>query len=953
MVIEHCRDHVAGVSVEQLLLLANEHRSLNVLMDDASWSSYGQVRALLEAAAQLLGGAEKLADIGEHAAIAAGSMPDSTGAMQDLGSPDAIFTQIGAGHNGITPLLETETEQCGAGDWIIRSRFPVGYEAFPELCWFNVGIDRLIPALFGFADIETVEETCLRRGDEWCTVRVTYNDTDSIGRSMSFLESRLQVSNSRLEAFQRTVAELVSADDLDTVLNRVIESAAHAARASAFVLALDPLPWSARSVYFQGLESADAHDVARRVLATAEGSGVDGGIAVDIVSTRRHYGKLIALDRSESIMAHEHGLLEAYARLVATALDSATALEESRRQARTAHALLNLSTALAEIATVEEMAVKLAQAIPLVIDCDRALVLLVDADAGFARIAGSQGFDSRQVIIGTGLPLVAEGWIGELRFHELDHTFGGQRSFMQRCGIRSMVSLPMMVDGTAVGILLAGVTSRPERLELNAELEQRLRGLAAQASTALRNAALVEQIRHQAMHDSLTGLPNRNLLMDRAEQMLARSRRDSTASAALYVDIDGFKNVNDMFGHAAGDQLLCAVAVRLMESMKPGDTLGRLGGDEFILLAEGESISDGADQLAERLLVALREPFHLAAVPSHPIELTASIGIAEGNRMTASEWLRDADLALYRGKTDGRDRHVSFVDEMQTAQIDRLQIQDKLRRAQSAEEFFLLFQPTFQLENRIITGDEALIRWRHPVDGVVMPDTFIPVLEASGMIVDVGRWVLREACRQAARWASIGWPIDMAVNLSARQLDHESLVDDVRDALRTSGLDSRALTLEITETAVMRDPVRSLQILTEIRDLGVRLAIDDFGTGYSSLAYLQQFPIDTIKIDRSFIDRISASDESRALVHTLVQLGKTLGLTTLAEGIETNHQLEFLQNEHCDSGQGYLVARPMTAPDVEALLSRQRAAGLSSGRSACRTDRQRLRHLDGSRSAGG
>jgi EAL domain-containing protein (putative c-di-GMP-specific phosphodiesterase class I) len=257
---------------------------------------------------------------------------------------------------------------------------------------------------------------------------------------------------------------------------------------------------------------------------------------------------------------------------------------------------------------------------------------------------------------------------------------------------------------------------------------------------------------------------------------------------------------------------------------------------------------------------------------------------------------------------------------MQTALVDRLQLQGNLRRALAMNEFFLLYQPIFDLDDQRITGAEALLRWRQD-EGVVMPDTFIPLLEESGMIVDVGRWVIGEACQQAASWAMQGFPLDISVNLSARQLDHESLVDDVLDALRASGLDSSALTLEITETAVMRDPARTLRILSAIQSLGVRIAIDDFGTGYSSLAYLQQFPIDTIKIDRSFIQGISTSAESTALIRTLVQLGKTLGLRTLAEGIENSEQLAVLRGEHCDSGQGYLIARPLDVAQIEAMLA--------------------------------
>ncbi|MCU1395798.1 MAG: diguanylate cyclase/phosphodiesterase with sensor(s) [Ilumatobacteraceae bacterium] len=920
MVIDHCRAHAPVIEPEDLLALAGETRPLEVLTNDAGWSSYHEFRRFLEAAAVLLGGVERLRDVGTHAALAAGSMPEATGALQDLGSPEALFELVGAGQNSILPVLETATEQIDTNDWAIRSRLKDGLEPFPELCAFIVGLDMLLPALFGFAGVTTEEETCVCNGDDWCTVRVRWPETDATSRQLAVLETKVQLSELRLEAFQRILGELVSADDLSTMLSRVVESAAHAVRASGFVLALEPLSWSGRHVYGKGITDDEAITIACEVLLLDDPDEWTGGIAVDIASTRQNYGRLVALDSTGSLMPHERNLLEAYARIVATAMDSATALEEARRQARTAHTLLNLSTALAQIATTDEMAAKIAQAIPIVVDCDRALVVLLDTAAGEARVVASQGFGPS--VTGARVPMLGDGLFGRLRFYDVRDAREPLRTFMRQTGMSAMVSVPVMVDDVTVGSLVAAVTDRPERLAPSIELEERLRGLAGQGSTALRNAALVEQISHQAMHDSLTGLPNRTLILDRAEQMLARSQRGHTPCAALYIDIDGFKDVNDMFGHAAGDELLCAVATRLTSSTRASDTVGRLGGDEFVVLTEGDSLDAGPECVAERLLSVLREPYRLSDV-AHPVQVTASIGIAEGHRGSASDLLRDADLALYRGKADGKNRYVTFAAEMQTALVDRLQLEGSLRRALAADEFFVLYQPIFDLDDQRITGAEALLRWRRADGSVVMPDAFIPLLEESGMIVEVGRWVLHAACQQAARWARSGCRLDISVNLSARQLDQESLIDDVIEALRSSGLSSDALTLEITETAVMRDPARTLRILSAIQDLGVRIAIDDFGTGYSSLAYLQQFPIDTIKIDRSFIQGISTSDESKALIRTLVQLGKTLGLRTLAEGIESCEQLAVLRGEHCDSGQGYLIARPLEAAKLELLLAEQ------------------------------
>jgi len=437
------------------------------------------------------------------------------------------------------------------------------------------------------------------------------------------------------------------------------------------------------------------------------------------------------------------------------------------------------------------------------------------------------------------------------------------------------------------------------------------------------------QLRHQAMHDSLTGLPNRTLALDRIEQMLARARRQALPVAALYVDVDGFKAVNDSFGHAAGDELLRSVAKRLESVVRQGDTAARLAGDEFVVLVEGSTLDAGPELVAERLLEVLRQPYQMRDGGGRELSVTASIGIALGLRESADELLRDADIALYEAKASGRNRCVLFKSEMQTAVQDRLTLQMDLADALDRGELFLLYQPTFDLRSEAIIGVEALIRWRHPTRGVVPPMEFIPVAEATGLIVPIGRWVLREACRQAASWHAQGQDLGVSVNISARQLDTDELIDDVRLALHDSGLPESALTLEVTETALMRDPEATAARLRSLKALGVRVAIDDFGTGYSSLAYLRQFPADVVKIDRSFISEIADSKQTTALIHTLVQLGKALEIETLAEGIEDRLQLETLQRQQCDHGQGFLFSRPLEVGAVEEFM-RSAAAGAAA-----------------------
>jgi diguanylate cyclase (GGDEF)-like protein/PAS domain S-box-containing protein len=433
--------------------------------------------------------------------------------------------------------------------------------------------------------------------------------------------------------------------------------------------------------------------------------------------------------------------------------------------------------------------------------------------------------------------------------------------------------------------------------------------------------ALEDRLRHQILHDSLTGLPNRTLALDRAEQMLARAQRQSLAVAALYVDVDYFKHVNDGFGHAAGDELLRLIAARLASVVRGADTAARLAGDEFVVLVEGAALDGGAKLVADRLMEILRVPYDMTAQIGRQLTLTVSIGIALRSGGTGEQLLRDADVALYEAKRSGRNRYVQFESSMHTAAQDRLAVEMDLAEALDRDELFLLYQPIFDLQSENIIGVEALIRWRHPSRGVIPPIEFIPIAETSELIVAIGRWVLEEACRQAAEWHAAGHTLGVSVNVAARQLDGDDLIDDVGHALEVTGLDPTLLTLEITETTLMRDAAATARRLASLKEFGVRIAIDDFGTGYSSLAYLSQFPVDALKIDRSFINGIASSNAATALIHTLVQLGKTLNIETLAEGIEASAQLEILQGEDCDHGQGFLFARPLTPTAIEEYLN--------------------------------
>jgi len=423
------------------------------------------------------------------------------------------------------------------------------------------------------------------------------------------------------------------------------------------------------------------------------------------------------------------------------------------------------------------------------------------------------------------------------------------------------------------------------------------------------------ELAHQAAHDALTGLPNRTLVLERAAQLLARAAREPNAmTGALFIDIDGFKHVNDNLGHAAGDQLLRIVAQRLRAAVREQDTVGRLGGDEFVVLAE--SNCDAAlDPLAERVADALREPVEFE---DKTIAVTASIGVAVGRYPDPDALLRDADLALYAAKAAGKDRYTLFDAGMSRSTDARARLERELSAAVQEDQFFLLYQPLFDLRQRAAVGVEALIRWQHPAKGVVPPNEFIPLAEESGLIGSIGRRVLDEACRQAAAWAERGLEMGMSVNVSAFQVGRKGFVETVRRSLRDSGLDPSSLTLEITETALMGDLPAACEQLEAVRALGVRVAIDDFGTGYASLSNLQRVPVDILKIDMSFVAALNDGAQSRELLQAILHVGEALSLAVVAEGIEDESQMQALLAMGFETGQGFLMAKPSSAKAIEA-----------------------------------
>jgi diguanylate cyclase (GGDEF)-like protein len=899
--------------VTAVLTAAGDGRPVEVLSDDATWHSYQQFRRLLTAASECLGSPEELLRVGDLPTVGAGSKPEVTALYQAFGSPMEMTLSVGDG--AMSPAVSMSTEVLGPTDLVVRYELVDGLEPFVELCRFLAGLAPLSCRIFGIQP-EVSIIGCVHDGDEVCATRLVWDETVDLSGQLEFTRFQLGVAESRLEFLQRTVGDIVSTDDLDTVMGRIVEAAGRSMTATGFVLEVkDPTRGGAR-LYAHGVD----RDLVTGVVELAD-AGREDCLIVDVASGQRTFGRFIVVEPAGGGHFGQPAL-QSYARLAATALESAFALEEARRHAAMSRALLELSTSLAELSTPGELATRLVQAMPAVIDCDCALVMLVRD--GVARVAAHYGFESED-------PDQLNAFEGLLRQHDLADvvvrslTAPSPRTkpIMEAAGLHAMAAAPILLDGVLIGVLVAGVRSEAHRIEADPFVAERFKGLAGHAAVALRNSRLVDQIRYQSLHDPLTDLPNRALILDRAGQMMARAERNRHTAAVLFIDLDGFKEVNDTLGHGSGDELLQQVSGRLSAVARRSDTVGRIGGDEFVVLVEDAVQDVGVEAVAQRMLDVLGEPFQLSS-RERPIAVQASIGIAIGEKCTASEMLRDADIALYAAKAAGKGCYRVFAPEMQEEIWLRAELSEALAGALERDEFYLVYQPILDLDAETTTGVEALLRWNHPDRGLITPDEFIPLLEQSGHIVEVGKWVIDQACRQAAEWHREGLQIDMSVNASIRQLERADFPAHIAGALHSTGLPPRSLIVEITETAIMRDTDSTVAVLHQLKKLGVRVAIDDFGTGYSSLAYLRQFPVDALKIDRSFIATMTETPAAGQLIHTLVQLGKALQLETLAEGIEHHNQLERLQVEGCASGQGYMFSAPLPATEVTEFLRRQR-----------------------------
>jgi diguanylate cyclase (GGDEF)-like protein/PAS domain S-box-containing protein len=631
-----------------------------------------------------------------------------------------------------------------------------------------------------------------------------------------------------------------------------------------------------------------AHYTIEKRYRQADGTHVLGEVTVSLVRDER--GRPVSLQSQIRDISEQ--------RRTAEALD---------RRARYSEAAAELGRIALVAADMSELAERLAEAVADRLGADTCQITEVDGvelhclAVHGADIGRSQGehWTMRErslagLVFGTDGPLVVE----DLANSELDASAG-----LLASGMRS--TMGVSVEGRDGPAGMVAVFSREQR-SWSHEESSFLHVVANVMGSAIERSTREEAAVHRALHDPLTGLPNRDLFADRLALTLARARRGGPLPAVLIADLDQFKLINDSLGHHAGDELLCAVAPRLAAAVRDTDTVARFGGDEFVVLCDGVGDEERALELAKRLAAELDEPLQVGGAP---VYISASFGVAyAGADSDAEGLLRDADAALYRAKARGRGRCELFDAPMRAQAMARLEIETGLRVALGTDQLALHFQPVVDLASGATLALEALMRWRHPVRGPVSPGEFIPVAEESGLIVPLGRWALLEACAQAAALGAEGPPV--SVNLSARQLAHPGIVEHVVEALDSTGLPAARLWLELTETALFEEADAPLPVLHELKALGVLLVLDDFGTGYSSLAYLQRFPLDALKIDRAFVAEMTEDPRAAALVEAIATMARSLGLTVVPEGIETEAQREALLALGCRYGQGFLFGRP-------------------------------------------
>ncbi|WP_204534924.1 putative bifunctional diguanylate cyclase/phosphodiesterase [Arthrobacter tumbae] len=808
-------------------------------------------------------------------------------------------------------------------------------------CDYTFGLLHQAPVLFGLPPAQVSHDVCQLNGAPECRYDVTWKEKPfqrlrRLNGRKKRAPQELESAERRLYALQGAATDLTSGESLADVLERIASRANVAVHAPGHLLAVT-LPDGTRHISCRGTGA---------ILTEALGSGTELNLAhpslvgmpvvtSPVTSADHSYGVLAAVAYpGQEFFPEDRETLGAYAHHAALGLDIARLFIETREQGETAQLLLDVARSLNQRSTVESIAQTVADAVPALSGADRSAVALWDDDAGEVRIGAMMGWEgalaeklANYITTAAESPELAALLANNLP--QLVNRNGSQwaQRTVEDFEVQAFAGTPITTDGKLVGIILAHWADKPAPHSLTEVMTERLAGLAGLAGVALDNAKLLEETRRQALHDPLTGLPNRAKLESRIEAALIRAAWTEGRVGLLFCDLNRFKRINDSLGHSAGDYVLQQVAARITSAIREGDMVSRYSGDEFIVLLESLHAETEAEVQAEmegiaaRIRLILSEPFE---VNGKKLFLDAAIGTALSDALTdgtpenvseaARRLVECADLAMYRSKARTRGQAPA-----RTHSPYRLQLETDLRGAAARGELQVLFQPQVDLQTRKVVAAEALLRWRHPELGMIPPTEFIPLAEESNLMGEIGAYVLDEACRAGAAWHSLGYPIEVAVNISAAQLNTACFSALITQILRKSGFPATALILEITETQVISENA-DVSSLWDLKELGVGISIDDFGTGYSSMTQLHRLPVSEIKIDKSFISTLGPNG-SDAFVAGIVGLACGLGLRVIAEGVENAQQLAALQSLGCERAQGYFLGQPGDASSLQRLLT--------------------------------
>lgn len=973
VLVRHVRRRCGEDGVARMLALAGERRPVSVLEDATSWSSHAEALSLFEAAAEVTGDTAIGRQVGEEM-LRQHDGTNVANLLRSLGSPGELLRNVAAALAKFSTVATMEPLEVGNAHAVVRAHTRAGFRRHRCLCDLTKGLLSQVPVLFGLVPAEVAESECQADGGRFCLYSVAWEarqwstfvdqrtslytsawrEADVVearselatddGARLAILRQHVEELGRQLEGVYSTAADLLGAEDIDAVLSRITARAAHAVNAPRYLLVVRTGPTDGLRLHHHGFSDAEARALAHELLAEHPDDRGGSRLIVDIASRRRAYGRLAAVfPDGVHFFADERRTLALYANYAATALDVVTSLDEMRRSNATTRALLDFSRALAQATTGEAVTTTLAAAVPVAVGAERCGVWLWDprtqrmqlrarwsgTGATAVTAAGDGADDGTPSALGSAERLewaatahqmlverlAAGHQVVVVGRHEAD---AGLTRIIDLAGVETLVAAPLMSGDEMLGMVTAGFTAANAGAAGSDDLRERLAGLADQAVTALVNARLLEQVSHLAWHDALTGLPNRRLLEDRANQELLRARRTGEPLCMFFVDLDRFKHVNDTLGHAAGDELIVEVARRLKETVRSQDTVARLGGDEFAVLLPATGDVGDIEVLARRALEILHTPYEIAG---RELRASASIGVAVApeHGQTYDELLSAADAAMYRSKSLGRNTFQVFRHDDGRLATD-LELETDLGHAVERGELYVVYQPFVDLATGEIIGVEALARWAHPQRGLIEPTVFVPLAEESDIIVDIDTWVVAEACRQVQAWGMPG--LRLAVNVSTRDLASDEFVASVTRALVDSGLDPECLEIEVTERVVVDDSGAIATNVERLRRLGVRFSIDDFGTGNSTLTRIGTFPVSTLKIDQSFVQVLGPREESTALVSAIVSMARDLGVDCVAEGVETHQQHRILLQRGCGAAQGFFFSPPLPADALLELLQR-------------------------------